>query len=641
MCGICGIIQLDGKPVASETLAAMNNLLRHRGPDGGDRFIDGEVGLAMRRLKIIDIAGSDQPLSNEDGSVQVVFNGEIYNYQALRRQLEQRGHRLQTAGDGETIAHLYEDHGAAMPEQLRGMFALALWDRRQGSLLLARDRLGQKPLYYYHDRQLFAFASEIKALLAHPALPRISRFSATDPSALAQYLSFGYLPAPDTAFQGIHMLPPATTLRIDLSGAAQLRRYWELGEIAPPDPHAATADYLPTLRERLEEAVKLRLISDVPLGAFLSGGLDSSLIVALMRRHSNAKIKTFSIGFADADSFDESPWAERVARHLETEHHPFRVQPDALNLLPELVWHHDQPFADSSAIPTYLVSKLTRDHVTVGLTGDGGDELFAGYERFHAAALLNKLAFLPSSAFGAAAQLLGMLPEGTAYYDRVKRARRFLQAGRLPLADAYFDLVRVFSAESLAQILPQANPTAASLSAYLNPSQAHPIAALVEANMHSYLPDDLLIKADRCSMQASLEARAPFLDHQLAEYAATIPFNLKLNGSRSKHILKEAAQDLLPTEIIERQKHGFGIPLGAWLRRDLGVVRDTLLSQRARQRGLLDLETVERLVKEHAQGRRDHNRQLWALLTLEEWHRQFIDPPELSPPTPAPVAEDG
>ncbi len=624
MCGICGVIHFDGAPVTQQLLTAMNDRLTHRGPDGDGYFSAGAVGLAMRRLKIIDIAGSDQPLYNEDGSVALVFNGEIYNYRELRHQLVARGHRFKSEGDGETIVHLYEEHGADALKHLRGMFALALWDRRRNSLLLARDRFGQKPLYYYLDSRVFVFGSEIKALLAHPDVPVVSRFGADDGRALAEYLSFGYLPAPETAFRGVRMLELASWLAVDLDGAVTSGCYWEMPAMAPPDPLTKAESYIGDLREQLEEAVKLRLVSDVPLGAFLSGGLDSSLIAALMIKHSNAAVKTFSIGFEGDDSFDETPYAEQVARSLGTEHTAFRVKADALELLPELVWHHDQPFADSSAIPTYLVSKLTRAQVTVALTGDGGDELFAGYERFYAAELMQRFSLVPSPLLKSAGVLLRLLPEGTGYYDPVKRARRFARAASQPLEEAYFDLVRVFDAELLAEISPGAAHRT-SIDRYLSAGQPHPIAGLVEANMRSYLPDDLLIKADRCSMQASLEARAPFLDHKLAEFAANIPFNLKLKGATTKHILKEAARGLLPDEIIERKKHGFGVPLGAWLRRDIAPVRDILLSRRARERGLLEMSAVERLISEHEAGRRDHSRQLWALLTLEEWQRQFVD----------------
>ncbi|MCY4021063.1 MAG: asparagine synthase (glutamine-hydrolyzing) [Chloroflexi bacterium] len=624
MCGICGVIHFDGKPVSEELLRAMNDRLLHRGPDGAGYFIDGNAGLAMRRLSIIDIPGSDQPLTNEDESVALVFNGEIYNYRELRQHLGGRGHRFRTDGDGEPIAHLYEAYGDDCWKRLRGMYAIALWDKRRKHLLLARDRMGQKPLYYYHDRDVFVFASEIKALLAHPSVPRLSAFAATEGSALAQYLSYGYLPAPDTAFQNIFALPPATSLRVTSAGPRREARYWSLPPVAPSDARARAADYIQPLRQKLDEAVKLRLMSDVPLGAFLSGGLDSSLIVALMRRHSSAAVKTFSIGFEGDDSFDETPYAAEVAKVLGADHHTFRVRPEAMNLLAELVRHHDQPFADSSAIPTYLVSKLTREQVTVALTGDGGDELFAGYERFYAAALFQRLSVLPKPFWPGIAGLLALLPEGTAYDDKVKRARRFVKAAGMSVPDGYFDLARVFSADLIREICATDGPDSADFSRYLEASD-EPVAGLLNANMRSYLPDDLLIKADRCSMAASLEARAPFLDHELVEHAARIPFNLKLKGVRTKFILKEAARGILPDAIINRRKHGFGIPLGAWLRRDMTPVRDILLSRRARERGLWRSAVVERLINEHHSGRRDSNRQLWALLTLEEWHRQFID----------------
>ena len=623
MCGICGILALDGAPIPPPLLARMNAQLLHRGPDGAGHLQEPPISFAMRRLQIIDLAGSDQPLFNEDGSIALVFNGEIYNYRALRRGLQARGHRLHSAGDGETIVHLYEELGVDALQQLRGMFALALWDRGRGRLLLARDRFGQKPLYYTRAGGFFAFASEIKALLAHPQVPRQSRFQPDAPDALAQYLSYGALAAPATAFQGIHMLEPGSWLQIDRDGQLRQRRYWALDALAPPDYSARAQPIAEEVQAKLDEAVKLRMVSDVPLGALLSGGLDSSLIVALMRRHSNGSIKTFSIGFSGDDSFDETGWARRVAESLGTEHHAFRVQPAAMNLLSDLVWHHDQPFADSSAIPTYLVSKLAREHVTVALTGDGGDEHFVGYERFFAASLQRRMAWLPAWLLRAAALPLQRLPEGTSYYNRAARARRFLRAAALPLSEGYFALVRVASAELLAQLCPDAAPV--RFAPQLDRAQPHPIAALVQANMRSYLPDTLLVKADRCSMQASLETRAPFLDHRLAEFAASIPFNLKLRRWRSKHILKLAARDLLPAEVIERRKQGFGIPLGTWLRRDIQPARELLLSQSACQRGLLHIPTVKRLLAQHASGKRDHNRILWALLTLEQWHRRFID----------------
>lgn len=621
MCGICGVIYLDGKPVTERLLEAMNDTLAHRGPSGAGYFVDDNLGLAMRRLSIIDVAGSDQPLYNEDESIALVFNGEIYNFQDLRDDLTRKGHRFRTEGDGETVAHLYEEYGADCFQHLRGMYAIALWDKHEKRLLLARDRMGQKPLYYYKDDNVLVFASEIKAILQHPDVPRVSTF--TNPPDLPQYLSYGYIPAPQTAFQGISMLMPANLLRLDADGCQQYP-YWELPNIAESDPTASQEPYILQLQNLLEEAVKLRLISDVPLGAFLSGGLDSSLIVALMRKHSNSTVKTFSIGFEGDDSFDETPYAKQVAQHLETDHTAFTVKPDAMDLLSDLVWHHDQPFADSSAIPTYLVSKLTREHVTVALSGDGGDELFAGYERFYAAQLMQKMSIVPSFAWKGLAGLIDLFPEGTGYYNKVKRAGRFAKAASKPVFEAYFDLVRVFSDDLIHEITGYADKSV-YFDDLMRIKPESRVGAIVELNMKTYLPDDLLIKADRCSMQASLEARAPFLDHKLVEYAATIPFNLKLKGSTTKHILKESARGLLPDSIIDRKKHGFGVPLGAWLRKDIQPVRDILLSQTARTRGLMDMTVVERLISEHANGQRDYNRQLWTLLTLEEWHRQFID----------------
>jgi len=637
MCGICGVIHLDGKPITESLLKAMNDTIAHRGPNGAGYLIDGNMGLAMRRLSIIDVAGSDQPLYNEDETIALVFNGEIYNFRDLREDLAKRGHRFRTDGDGETVAHLYEEYGAECFKHLRGMYAIALWDKREKRLLLARDRMGQKPLYYYKDGKVLVFASEIKAILAHPDVPRESILCVDDPTRLTDYLSFGYIPKTYTAFQGIMMLPPAFRLSLDSEGNEKKLCYWDFWSTAPlnlPYEEVNKEAYILQLQQHLEEAVRLRLISDVPLGAFLSGGLDSSLIVALMRRHSNSAIKTFSIGFAGDDSFDETPYAQQVAQYLETDHTAFTVKPDAMGLLSDLVWHHDQPFADSSAIPTYLVSKLTREHVTVALTGDGGDELFAGYERFYAAKLFHQMRHIPRPLWAGLAKVIDLLPEGTGYYNKVKRAGRFARAASLPLFDAYFDLVRVFSEQLVSEISVSRQSVSASLEGYQSipnhlGSREPNVPDLVEINMRTYLPDDLLIKADRCSMQASLEARAPFLDHKLVEFAATVPFNLKLKGATTKYILKESARGLLPDEIINRKKHGFGVPLGAWLQNDISPVRDILLSQTARERGLLNMTVVERLIDEHASGKRDHNRQLWTLLTLEEWHRRFIDPVDI------------
>lgn len=620
MCGICGAIQ-QSEPITETLLRSMNDTLTHRGPDGAGYFCQGEAGLAMRRLSIIDLAGSDQPLYNEDHSIALVFNGEIYNFHDLRQQLHAQGHTFHTDGDGETIAHLYEQYGDDAPRHLRGMFAFALWDQKRRRLLLARDRFGKKPLYYFHDGKTLVFGSEIKALLRHPAVKAQSALD--DPHLLALYLSYGYVPAPQTAFKDIFMLLPGHTLTLE-NGTLQTRAYWQIPPInAQHDsPQKPLAHYVEQVRETLREAVALRMIADVPLGAFLSGGLDSSLIVALMQQIGNQQVKTFSIGFSGDDSFDETPYAAQVAQYLGSDHTAFTVQPEALDLLEKLVWHHDQPFADSSAIPTFLVSQLTRQHVTVALTGDGGDELFAGYERFYAATLAQRGQIIPRPLWTLAQSLLDRIPEGTGYYNPVKRVRRFVRGASQPFAHAYFDWVRVCSADVLHSLTDQPDHAAAHFERSVPQSS---LAGILHANQTMYLPDDLLIKADRASMAASLEARAPFLDHVLAEQVAQIPLNLKLRGKTTKYILKEAARGLLPDAIIDRPKHGFGVPLGAWLRQDSAPVRDILLSEQARARGLLHTEAITHLIDEHTSGKRDHNRVLWTLLTLETWFRTFID----------------
>ncbi|MDX2137129.1 MAG: asparagine synthase (glutamine-hydrolyzing) [Chloroflexota bacterium] len=660
MCGLCGVLHLDGAPADAAVVERMTGLLLHRGPDQGRVIVDGRVALGNRRLAIQDLSPAGAlPMQSSDGALTLAYNGEIYNYPALKAQMEAAGERFASHSDAEAILKLYRQRGFEMFTPLRGMFALALWDAPNQQLLLARDRLGEKPLYYYHDAHILAFASEIKALLAHPAVPRQSAF---DAHRLALYLAYGYLPAPETAFVGVRALRPGHYLHV-VNGTVREGCYWSPPPNAAPNETADVAAHRQHIHEALEDAVRQALISDVPLGAFLSGGLDSSLIVALMRRHSNSSVKTFSIGFEGDHSFDETRFARQVAQHLQTDHTAFTVKPDAVSLLPKLVWHHDQPFGDSSAIPTYLVSKLAREQVTVALTGDGGDELFAGYDRFRAASLVGRVKRLPAPLLHLADALLSGLPEGTRYDNRIKRARRFVRGARLPFLLAYFDWVRLFSGD-ISQTLLQmdgknAVPTSGAIQRfrknaihgvhadrvlshdpaaddYLRRAGAitsgETVAALLDVNLQTYLPDDLLIKTDRSSMAASLETRAPFLDHVLVEAAARLPLNLKLNGMTSKWLLKEIAADYLPHDIIHRPKHGFGVPLGAWLRADIAPVRDILLGHEARQRGLFDITAVARLLDDHADGKRDHAQRLWALLTLEWWHRLFIDPSQLAAP---------
>ncbi len=612
----------------------MLEMLLHRGPDQGDIIVDGACALGNRRLAIQDLSPSGAlPMRSADDRLIVAYNGEIYNHPQIRQSLEREGLRYRSNSDTETLLKLYRRNGAELMRSLRGMFVFALWDRERQRLLVARDRMGEKPLYYYANPRVFVFASEIKALLAHPAVPRES---ALDTTTLALYLAYGYVPAPETAFKGIKVLPPAHRLDIEAraGNAIQPTPYWSLPMPGGVESVSAATERETgsALREAVGEAVRQSLLSDVPLGAFLSGGLDSSLIVALMRRHSNATIKTFSIGFEGERSFDETRYAQLVADHLHTEHTAFTVKPQALDLLPLLVWHHDQPFGDSSAIPTYLVSKLTRQHVTVALTGDGGDELFAGYERFYAMQLIRRLDVLPRKVWGTLAQALSRVPENTGYYSVIKRGRRFVNGAARSPALAYFDFIRLFDDTLTMRLCPDFDSYANQHFTAVCGSEQVQLPDLLLANMRTYLPDDLLIKTDRSSMAVSLETRAPLLDHWLVEMAATIPLNLKLKGSTTKYIFKQIAHDMLPTEIINRPKHGFGVPLGAWLRKDASAVRETLLSREARERGLFDMHAVAALIDEHVSGRRDHGQRLWTLLTLEWWYRLFIDPPALRHP---------
>ncbi len=611
MCGICGIFERCGQAPNADALRAMNSTLLHRGPDGQGVYLGERVGLAMRRLSIIDLAGSDQPLYNEDQQIVLVFNGEIYNYRALRTDLAGRGHQFRTEGDGETIVHLYEEFGVDAPRHLRGQFAFALWDAREQHLMLARDIAGEKPLYYALTDERLLWGSEIKALLAHPLMPRRHRLG--EPEALAYYLTHGCFPDDMTAYQGVQSVPPAHTL-IVTAHDAKLQRYWQLPTNAPAERHARAEHYLPKVKAALEHAVEQTMIADVPLGAFLSGGVDSSLIVALMQRRSRQPVHTFSIGFAGDDSFDETPYARRVAALLGTRHTEFTVKPDMLDVLPTLVKHHDQPFADASALPMYFLSKLTRDHVTVALTGDGGDELFAGYERFYALALLKDLQGV-AKGIGQLSNLLGWLPEGTSYRDPVKRAKRFAHSAHQPLHHAYLDYVRIFTTEQVRSIT-GVNDIA--------PEAIHQPADALIYNFHTYLPHDLLVKADRMSMAASLEARSPFLCQEVIEAAFAVPFNLRLRGKTTKYLLKQLAKDYLPADIVDRPKHGFGVPLGAWLRRDSRLVRDLLLGAGARLANVMDPQWARRLIEEHERGQADHARRLWALMTLEVWLRAEV-----------------
>ena len=626
MCGICGEITFDGAPVRAATIVAMRDRLLHRGPDDQGVHVSpgGGAGLGFRRLRIIDLsAAANQPMTNEDGTIRVVFNGEIYNFRELRAGLEVRGHSFRTNADTEVIVHLYEERGAAFVEDLDGMFAIALWDERGRRLVLARDRAGKKPLFYYRDGRRLVFGSEIKAIFAHPDVP-----IEIDRAAVPAYFQHGYVPHPSTLYRGVGQVSPASVMTIEADGRCADRRYWQLehpdaGHETPVDPAAARA----RVRELVTAAVKRRLVSDVPLGAFLSAGVDSTIVVGVMSRLMNEPVKTFTIGFEGAGAvaaYDETAGARLVAERFETDHTEFRVTPSAVQLIDRLIWHHDGAFGDSSAIPTYLVSELTRPHVTVVLTGDGGDELFAGYLRFRAALTAERL---PGGIAGALEAALRVLPAAPHERHLLARARRFARFMHLPLVERAARWNSVFPDDLPLLLHPDVLRAAGTLdpTAHLRPRlddlrRASPLSQLLAANFASYLPDDLLVKTDRCTMAKSLEARAPLLDTALMEYAASLPDAFKLRGWRTKAILRDAFADLVPVDIDRRPKTGFGVPLDAWFRGELrDFVRDTLLGSSAASRPYVRHDRVHQLVDDHQAGRGNYGHKLWSLVCFERW----------------------
>jgi len=627
MCGICGIISTDpSEHFDSRIIQRMRDTLAHRGPDDKGAYLGPGIALGHRRLSIIDLRPEGrQPMANEDGRVQIVFNGEIYNFAEHRDWLIAKGHRFKSRTDTEVIIHLYEELGVDCLKRLRGMFAFAIWDERKRFLFLARDRLGKKPLFYHFDGKRLLFASEIKALLAHPSVT-----AAADPQAIDYYVSLGYVPGPFSAFKGVRKLPPAHYLTFS-QGKLEVQRYWQVHYLPKLElsENAACAQIV----ERLTEAVKLRLISDVPLGAFLSGGIDSSAIVALMAKLSNAPVKTFSIGFNEPE-YDETEHARSVAQQFGTEHHQFTVEPDAIDILETLVWHFDEPFADSSALPTYYLSKLTREHVTVALNGDAGDENFAGYPRYLVTLLSQYL-------YSGSGPLRGVMGSTAAqgrklFRDNSKMARclrlieRTLKSGpRL----GYLRLMTHRPGESMysADFASSVDRDAAEkliMAAYDRSDAKHIVDATLNVDLDLYLPYDLLVKVDIASMAVGLEARSPMVDHEFVEFVATLPARFKISGLTLKAIFKKALRGLLPERILTRRKMGFGVPLDHWFRGQLSeLLRDTLLSQRSLERGYFRRRSVEQLVEAHISGRSNHQYQLWNLLMLELWHRVFIDAP--------------
>jgi len=626
MCGIVGIVRNDGKSIDEELLTRMNNAIRHRGPDDDGFYVNGSVGLGMRRLAIIDLKGGAQPIHNQDRSSWIVFNGEIYNYLELREKLEKLGHTFYTNSDTEAIVHAYDQFGADCPKHLRGMFAFAIWNERTQELFLARDRVGKKPLLYAHVNAQLIFGSEFSALLLHPDVSRDIQ-----PEALDYYLSFMCIPAPLTAYRAIRKLEPGHWLRWR-KGEIELQRYWQpdfTKKVQLSEEEAGERTV-----EILRDAVRVRLMSEVPLGAFLSGGIDSSAVVALMSQESSERVKTFSIGFDEQD-FSELHHARRIAEHVGAEHHEFIVRPDALEVLPTLVEHYGEPYADSSAVPTYYVAKETRKHVTVALNGDGGDESFAGYERYIAMGLTEKYRRVPSFLRESVIkETVNLIPSSPLKRSRVKSAKRLLDAVALPRVDRYARWVSVFNEQTKQPLYSDhfreqtqaADATGILAEWFKRANGIGVVDAMLLTDQMTYLPNDLLVKVDIATMAVSLEARSPFLDHHVIEFAASLPQNLKLRRLTSKYLLKKVLRKLLPSENLKRRKMGFGVPVGHWFRGKMQpFLREVLLSEKALRRGLFKPEEVRQLIELHVRGERDYSQQLWTLLMLELWFNRFID----------------
>ncbi len=631
MCGICGIYKYgSGLPVERGELKAMNDLIIHRGPDDEGYYEHENAGLAMRRLSIIDLSSGHQPISNEDGSLWIVFNGEIYNYKELREGLLARGHVFKTKSDTEVILHLYEEKGEAFPKELRGMFAVAIWDERKKKLLLARDRVGKKPLLYAVTPSSFAFASELRCLLTLKDLPR-----EINPAAIDAYLTLQYIPSPMSIFKGVKKLEPASVLVFE-GGKLRTHKYWDLPVGEKKFDDVPVEELKERLRAEMSEAVKIRLMSEVPLGAFLSGGIDSTIVTALMAKHSSTPVKTFAIGFKE-EKFSELGYARQAAKMYGTDHTEFTVEAHMTDVLEKLAWHYGEPYADCSALPSYFVSRETRRDVTVALNGDGGDEAFGGYLRYVGMKAERMIAAAPGWSKAAALKAVGVFPK-SAPFNFFWRAEKFLKFSVMnTLERRYLSTVSFFGpgeadgiySHKFANLLGAENNYGERyLSKFfaLNPDDDL-LNRMTYVDMRSYLPECLMTKMDIASMANSLETRSPFLDHKVLEFAFRLPGKLKLKGLKgTKWILKEAFKDMLPPDIYSRGKMGFGIPLGIWFR---GELKDywagACLSQKSLGRGYFKPEELFRLWDEHQQGRRDHGYKLWALLMLELWHRQYAD----------------
>ncbi len=625
MCGIAGFISRtsENSETREALLDSMCRVITHRGPDEQGTVVVGKAAMGMRRLSIIDLTTGQQPIYNNDRSKLIVFNGEIYNFKELKTDLEAHGYKFRTNSDTETIIHAYEKYGADCVQRLRGMFAFAIWDEREQSLFIARDRVGKKPLFYTVTAEgEFVFGSEMKVLLEHGGVKR-----EIDHGALDAYLTFGYVPEEMCIFKGVQKLEPGHFL-IFKNGEVRTERYWDF-DYSREQLSASEDEIAANLLDKLRDAVGVRLMSEVPLGAFLSGGVDSSAVVGLMSQILDQPVKTFSIGFNE-DSFDELKYARFAAEHFKTDHHEFILTPDFVDIVDDLVWHFDEPFADPSSLPTYMISKLAREHVTVILSGDGGDELFAGYTRYVTESNQGALASLPRAVRQNLIRPLSeILPHGT-------RGKNYLYNISLDDAGRYIDSISHFNGPRKRMLYSAGVKSKMNGSMELgeklfqkitaNMKSGDPVENLLYLDSKTYLPGDILTKVDRMSMASSIEARSPLLDHKLIEYVTRIPSKLKLKGNETKYIFKKAVEGFVPSEILYREKQGFGVPIGDWINMQLKErITSDLSDRRSLDRGYFDAGYVSLLLDEHRRGRRDHSYALWTLWMLELWHRRYID----------------
>ncbi len=626
MCGIYGILSTSGRRFDASVIDRMGRAQRHRGPDDSGYFEDDELTFGMQRLSIIDVAGGHQPISNEDDTVTAICNGEIYNFRELREDLKSRGHRFKTGSDSEVVVHLYEEYGTDFVRRLSGMFGLAVWDSRKRRLVLARDRLGIKPLYLHAGDGFLAFASELKSFLEIPGFS-----PEPDPAALTEFLALGYVPAPLALLKGVEKLGSGEVLVADRSGIT--RR--PVGD--PPTgsvQHKSVEDWADEIAANLEAAVKSQMVSDVPLGAFLSGGIDSSAVVAYMAKNSSAPVKTYSIGFDETTGgsyYNELPYARQVAELFGTDHHEIVVRPNVTELLPQLLWHMDEPVADAAFITTYLVSKFAREDVTVILSGVGGDELFGGYRRYWSEHLVQWYRRIPGVVRHRILQPVGRaLPSDrhSRLLDWSRLAKGFLAGAELDPDERYERFLRVFQASDLARVL-QTEPSARSPAmerAFSNACSDDTVQRLIDVDLQTQLPDDLLMLTDRMSMATSLECRVPLLDDRLVDLAATMPGDMKARRTDLKYALKRSLRGVLPDEIIDRKKRGFGAPIGGWFKNELASYLDQVLSrERVEKRGVFDWNELQRIKERHRENREDHTDQILALMNFELWAQLYLD----------------